>query len=210
MRGRVICWSGGRISFDPHLWHATEKWSGTRLVLAAYSISQADLLNFEEKRRLDSMKFLLPGSKKRGADHLDAREGQPEVEDLPHDQIASGCDGPPMVGDFAGSVDEFVDGFGRCSPGRWRPSNRERRLPARALDFAGSLREKVKKFVVDSIPDLARATFRLATGRPFLSGGIGRSTRRLVLRASGSCESKGSDSSPAILPEGYGADFGNT
>ena len=94
------------------------------------------------------------------ADHLDVREGQSEVEDLPHDQIASGCDGPPMVGDFAGSVDEFVDGFGRCSP-----SNRGRRLSARALDFAGSLREKVKKFAVDSIPDLARATFRLATGR---------------------------------------------
>ena len=68
MRGRVICWTGGRISFDPHLWHATEKWSGTRLVLAAYSISQADLLNFEQKRRLGSMGFLLPGSKKRGAD----------------------------------------------------------------------------------------------------------------------------------------------
>ena len=165
LAGRVIRWSEGRITFDPHLWHATDGWSGTRLVLAAYSIAHSELLSLEDRRRLDSLGFSVPGSRKRGAEHLDSLEGQPEVEDLPHDKISSGCDGPPMVGDFAGSVDEFVDGFGRCSPGRWRPSNRGRRLSAKALDFAGALRERVKKFVVDSIPDLARATFRLATGR---------------------------------------------
>ena len=70
-----------------------------------------------------------------------------------------------MVGDFAGSTDEFVDGFGCCFLGRWTPSNRRRCLSARALDFAGALRERVKKFVVGSVPDLARATFKLATGR---------------------------------------------
>ena len=111
--GRVLRWSEGRISFDPHLWHATEKWSGTRLVLAAYSISQAELLGAEDRRRLVDLDFSLPGPKKRGADQIDAPEGQHEVEDLTHDQIASGCEGP-WRGTF-GSTDEFVDGFGRCS-----------------------------------------------------------------------------------------------
>ena len=40
--------------------------------------------------------------------------GQSEVEDLTFDQLRSGCEGPPMVGEFAGCSDEFVDGFGRC------------------------------------------------------------------------------------------------
>ena len=66
---------GLRITFDPHLWHATEKWTGTRLVLAAYSISQADLLGAEDRRRrrLVDLDFSLPGSKKRGADQIDLR-----------------------------------------------------------------------------------------------------------------------------------------
>ena len=90
---------------------------------------------------------------------------QAEVDDLPFDQLKSGCEGPPMVGEFAGCSDEFVDGFGRCSPGRWRPVNRGRRLSDPAKAFAGRLKERVQRFVVGSIPDLARATFRLATGR---------------------------------------------
>ena len=165
MVGRVLTWSEGRISFDPHRWHATERWSGISLVLAAYSIAQSELLSAEDKRGLEGAGFSLPGSKKRGAEHLEASEPSPEVEDLTYDQLLSGCDGPPMVGDFAGSVDEFVDGFGRCSPGRWRPANRGRRLSIKARDFACALHERVKRFVVESVPDLARATFRLATGR---------------------------------------------
>ena len=63
--GRVL-WSEGRITFDPHLWHATEKWTGTRLVLAAYSISQADLLGAEDRRRLVDLDFSLPAPRSEG------------------------------------------------------------------------------------------------------------------------------------------------
>ncbi|CAE7836264.1 unnamed protein product [Symbiodinium sp. CCMP2592] len=48
-----------------------------------------------------------------------------------------------MVGDFAGSFDEFVDGFGRCSPGRWKPCNPGTVMSAEALDFAQRLNQAV-------------------------------------------------------------------
>ncbi|CAE7206607.1 unnamed protein product [Symbiodinium sp. CCMP2592] len=88
----------------------------------------------------------------------------PEQDDIPFSELKSGCEGPPMVGDFAGSSDEFVDGFGRCSPGRWKPCNRGTAMSAEALDFAQRLKERVRMFVVECVPDLAKSTFRLATG----------------------------------------------
>ena len=165
MSGKIVSWDQGTISFDPHLWHATEGWTGTRLVLAAHSISDEGKLDAADKLRLSSLGFELPGKRKRDAAHMGQDTDQPEVEDLTFDQLKSGCEGPPMVGEFAGCSDEFVDGFGRCSPGRWRPVNRGRRLSDGARTFAGRLKERVQQFVVGSIPDLARATFKLATGR---------------------------------------------
>ncbi|CAE6925361.1 unnamed protein product [Symbiodinium sp. CCMP2592] len=110
----------------------------------------------------------LPGKRKRGsADFLiDTEEVAtvPEQDDIPFSELKSGCEGPPMVGDFAGSSDEFVDGFGRCSPGRWKPCNRGTAMSAEALDFAQRLKERVRMFVVECVPDLAKSTFRLATG----------------------------------------------
>ncbi|CAE7725645.1 RE2 [Symbiodinium sp. CCMP2592] len=110
----------------------------------------------------------LPGKRKRGsADFLiDTEEVAtlPEQDDIPFSELKSGCEGPPMVGDFAGSSDEFVDGFGRCSPGRWKPCNRGTTMSAEALDFAQRLKERVRMFVVECVPDLAKSTFRLATG----------------------------------------------
>ena len=104
----------------------------------------------------------MPGTKKRTS--AEALE-EPPLDDIPFSELRSGCEGPPMVGNFSGNVDEFVDGFGRCSPGRWKPSNRGRRLSDSARGFAEGLRGRVQKSVLECVPDVARATFRLATGK---------------------------------------------
>ena len=164
LSGKIVSWGQGAISFDPHRWHSTESWTGTRLVLAAYSISDEGKLDAADKLRLSSLGFELPGKRKRDAVHMNQVMDQAEVDDLPFDQLKSGCEGPPMVGEFAGCSDEFVDGFGRCSPGRWRPMNRGRGLSDPAKAFAGRLKERVQRFVAGSIPDLARATFSQRIG----------------------------------------------
>ncbi|CAE7269737.1 unnamed protein product, partial [Symbiodinium sp. CCMP2592] len=141
-------------------------WNG--LVLAGYTIANDDRLSPADRDKLGSMHFELPGKRKRGsADFLiDTEEVAtlPEQDDIPFSELKSGCEGPPMVGDFAGSSDEFVDGFGRCSPGRWKPCNRGTAMSAESLDFAQRLKERVRMFVVECVPDLAKSTFRLATG----------------------------------------------
>ena len=122
---------------------------GTRLVLAAYSISQDGLLADGDRKKLVDMGFEVPGLRKRGPECLTEDAvvetlgkggalskttgeetlgkggalSKTTVEDIPYSELQSGCEGPPMVGEFAGLKDEFVDGFGRCSPGRWRPEN---------------------------------------------------------------------------------------
>ena len=187
MPGEVLAWEDRKIIFDPHGWHSTEDWSGCRLVLAAYTIGNDGLLSQCDRERLLGFGFLLPGQGKRGPpsseENLDDDATTPHVEpaqldtahsgesagdsnagDLAFNELESGCEGPPMVGDFAGATDEFVDGFGRCSPGRWKPSCRGRCLSPAAVSFARNLRDKVRRFVLDNVPDLARATFRLATG----------------------------------------------
>ena len=82
-------WPGPRGRFPSTLTCGMPLKGGLGL-LAAYSISQAEMLSAEDRRGLDDAGFSLPGSKKRGAEHLDAPEPAPEVEDLTHDQLLSG------------------------------------------------------------------------------------------------------------------------
>ena len=70
MSGNIVSWDQGTISFDPRLWHATEGWTGTRLVLAAYSISDEGKLDAADKLRLSSLGFELPRKRKRDVEHM--------------------------------------------------------------------------------------------------------------------------------------------
>ncbi|CAE7417322.1 unnamed protein product [Symbiodinium sp. CCMP2592] len=151
----AVCLGKGRISRD-------------QLLRLSELLPDEDRLSPADRDKLGSMYFELPGKRKRGSAEflIDTEEvtTAPEQDDIPFSELKSGCEGPPMVGDFAGSSDEFVDGFGRCSPGRWKPCNRGTAMSAEALDFAQRLKERVRMFVVECVPDLAKSTFRLATG----------------------------------------------
>ena len=88
-----------------------------------------------------------------------------EPLDINYTEILSGCSGPPMTARYAGRAENFVDGLGLCSPGRWHPSFRAKSATLEQTDFATSLRDMVDKFCKDKIKDLAKQTFQLALGR---------------------------------------------
>ena len=79
--------------------------------------------------------------------------------------IQSGCAGPPLVASHAGRSEEFCDGLGLCSAGRWRPAMRQVLKNAEQLGWCQRFRELLDRFCTKQIPDLAKATFALALGK---------------------------------------------
>ncbi|CAJ1404212.1 unnamed protein product [Effrenium voratum] len=95
----------------------------------------------------------------------DAELKDPPEEDLHFSLVQSGCAGPPLQAAWAGRKDEFIDGFGECSPGRWHPAARGLRKTAVQRAFVQRLRGILDEFCLNNLPDVARSTFMLATGK---------------------------------------------
>ena len=85
--------------------------------------------------------------------------------DLHFSALHSGCVGPPMKFYFAGKSKDFVDGFGKCSPGRWLPSARDCFMDQEANNWAVALRKLLDEFCIGQLPDMAKKTFMLSTGK---------------------------------------------
>ena len=81
------------------------------------------------------------------------------------DPWSSRCSGPPIRCRHSVDNPEFVDGFGLCSPGRWRPLQRGRLCSEVELEHARALQGLLRDFVIAELPDPRRAAFELASGR---------------------------------------------
>ena len=92
-----------------------------------------------------------------------------DVEEVAIEQcnvvVDSGCIGPPLVASYAGRSEEFCDGFGLCSPGRWHPNNRSKKRLPEQLAFCRGLRKMVDEFCERVMPDLGKGIMKLALGR---------------------------------------------
>ena len=86
------------------------------------------------------------------------------------EQAARDNNGLPLTCRWQNRPKSFMDGGGLNSPGRWEPTNR-------GSPFADRMALLIRKFVVEKIPDLPKATFTLATGHmaepPFSEADLG-------------------------------------
>ena len=71
--------------------------------------------------------------------------------------------GLPMVSRWQNKQKSFADGGGLNSPGRWAPEDRGANLEADKKMFVDKLALLLKTFLLKHLPDMKRATFRLAT-----------------------------------------------
>ena len=95
-----------------------------------------------------------------------SQEGEEEAnEAVDFDPNTSRCRGPPIKCRHTREWRELVDGFGLCSPGRWRPLARNALASTGEWDHASSIRKVLAEAVHQAIPDLRKAAFALATGR---------------------------------------------
>ena len=73
--------------------------------------------------------------------------------------------GKPVNAEWAGEEREIVDGFGLCSPNRWKPESRGWGLGVEARQLAESLHELTERYVDEHIGDQRRSAFELVTGK---------------------------------------------
>ena len=141
-----------------------------------------------------------PGTGAQGQASSPQSEGAPdqapglEVQDVSSEEDAEGCDrfdpwtsrcsGPPIRCRHSMGGPEFVDGFGLCSPGRWRPLQRGRLCSEAELEHARALQRVLRDFVVRELPDPRKAAFMLASGHlkvsPFDPGKLDSLRRKLA------------------------------
>ena len=72
-------------------------------------------------------------------------------------------DGPPLASRLLGKRQEFADGFGLCSPGRWEPSKRKCAANMPCLGFAEQLGTELLKLLQRDL-DLRALAMKLAVG----------------------------------------------
>ena len=77
----------------------------------------------------------------------------------------SRCFGPPITCRHDTKHPEFNDGFGLCSPGRWRPQAREKLASPAEREHSFRIREILSHVVRSEIGEPRTQALRLATGR---------------------------------------------
>jgi len=73
--------------------------------------------------------------------------------------------GSPIKVEWDGKTHDFVDGFGLCSPTRWKPNARGHRRKQVMKELAATTFSCLSHGVADAIGDVRREAFKLVTGK---------------------------------------------
>ncbi|CAE7937949.1 FCPC [Symbiodinium necroappetens] len=157
--------------------HFTMPWTGRRLVIIAFSVSDHEQAPQDVLSTLRGQSFVLPGEASQEAcssfkapaedaeASADSCSGSTSEGPEPFRHEDCHNEGPPLSLEWDGKVEPINDGFGLCSPTRWPPAARGSRLPARAAGFAKAMHRVLRDFLDHHIPDVRRTAMELALGR---------------------------------------------
>ncbi|CAE7560185.1 unnamed protein product [Symbiodinium sp. CCMP2592] len=193
--------------------HATQPWVGDRLIAIAYTPQNVHLLSVDDSAFLASLGFPVLDSSPAGgeapaesfvsSDNFTLAAAVPAIDNsgtgdaqevvvVDHEESAreafdpktSRAFGQPMICKFEMGKQEFVDGFGLCSPGRWAPEAREKLASSDEVAHAEGIRGLLRDFVIDQLKDPKDMAFRLATGHvknsPFAESALQKLRQRIV------------------------------
>ncbi|CAE7321022.1 unnamed protein product [Symbiodinium sp. CCMP2592] len=193
--------------------HATQPWVGDRLIAIAYTPQNMHLLSVDDSAFLASLGFPVLDSSPAGgeapaesfvsSDNFTLAAAVPAIDNsgtgdaqevvvIDHEESAreafdpktSRAFGQPMICKFEMGKQEFVDGFGLCSPGRWAPEAREKLASSDEVAHAEGIRGLLRDFVIDQLKDPKDMAFRLATGHvknsPFAESALQKLRQRIV------------------------------
>ncbi|CAE7196495.1 unnamed protein product [Symbiodinium sp. CCMP2592] len=163
----------GPVSFDAwRSYHATRSWKGRRVVMVAYMTDKLGNVEASDLAHLKALGFELPldldASNGETSEALGTAEG-PSAEDtappVPFRPEACGNRGNPIRVEWEGQEADMTDGFGLCSPGRWRPMDRGHRLGPAATAHAQSMYRMLTSFIAEHVPDPRRFCLSLLSGK---------------------------------------------
>ena len=87
------------------------------------------------------------------------------AREVQFDMAACGNAGRPISVEWDRTHKEFTDGFGLCSPTRWKPSQRGVHRSEVMRQLADNTFAILEEAVMVAIPDVRREAFRLVTGK---------------------------------------------
>ena len=168
--GTLLDVSQGPVMFDAwRHYHATRAWVGRRVVLVGYVTDKLESLQASDVATLAGLGFRLP--------HADANKDSETSEALatslherPEPTIAfkpeaCGNRGSPIRVEWEGQACDITDGFGLCSPARWRPMDRGHRLSPAATAHAQSMYRMLTRFVSEHVHDPQKFCLSLLSGK---------------------------------------------
>ena len=168
--GILLDVSQAPVMFDAWLhYHATRAWVGRRVVLVAYVTDKLESLQASDVATLAGLGFRLP--------HADANKDSETSEamatslrETPEPTIAfkpeaCGNRGSPIRVEWEGQASDITDGFGLCSPARWRPMDRGHRLSPAATAHAQSMYCMLTRFVSEHVHDPQKFCLSLLSGK---------------------------------------------
>ena len=188
MRGTLVPITDEPVFIEAHSHlHFTMPWRGRRVVLIAFSVAGLEELTPQDYDSLISHGFSVKAPSEASEamcadtscmeEEATAPAGDSEPS-IPFDPDACFNEGQPLKLEWDGTYENIVDGFGLCSPTRWVPEARGKRLSDRALKFSRAMHQVLKDFVLRTVADTTRTAMELALGRlkesPFSEPELGK------------------------------------
>ena len=149
--GRDLDVSSGPVTLEAYnSFHFTRPWTGERIVLVAYVTDRLERLSKEDLADLLRSQFNLPTVANHASETSEvAASGrkQSSSEASVFQPQLCGNRGLPLAITWEGKTTDFTDGFGLCSPTRWRPADRGAFLSPCARTVAQNLHRLALSFV---------------------------------------------------------------
>ena len=151
--GRLLDVAAGPVAFPAwERYHATCAWTGRRVVLVAYTTSGLERLSAEHRDFALSVGFALPSGGPQDTETSEAPALQ-TCEDTPFRPEICGNRGLPLDIVWEHRSEPITDGFGLCSPTRWRPCDRGAHLGREATNLSRAMhRLALLDFLSEHVP----------------------------------------------------------
>eukprot|EP00435_Cladocopium_sp_Y103_P055965 s367_g18.t1 len=136
-------------------------------------VQSGDHVVVEKRKRVEQWKgsaeepaaVVVCDSSSEESTEVEGRHKEPKEPSVEFDMAACGNSGRPIFVEWDNVHRSFIDGFGLCSPCRWKPAHRGTQRSVDMVKLANDTFQILADGVREAIPDVRRESFKLVTGK---------------------------------------------